>query len=176
MNIKILENLKTVDLKNINIDKKIILILFGSVLICLSTGIIGKLTISPESLIWYNYLFKPALNPPAWLFQGIWMILYLLMGVSLYIFLKKESFDSKKLTLIIFGSQFLLNALWVPVFFGLRSIAGGFAIIILLWAAIYLTIYKFYKVSIPAALLLTPSLLWVSYTVGLNLSFWIWNA
>lgn len=175
MNLKIIENLKTIDIKNINIDKKSIKMLIGSILICLSSGIIGKLAVKEESLIWYDYLFKPALNPPNWLFQGIWIILYLLMGVSLYIVLKKDSFISKKLALIMFGSQIFLNALWAPVFFGLRSIAGGLATIILLWAAIYLTIYKFYKISIPASVLLIPSLFWVSYTIGLNLTFLIWN-
>jgi len=200
MNIKLIEKLKTIDIKNINMAKKNILMLVGSILICLSAGIIGKLVVSEESLIWYEYLFKPALNPPDWLFQGIWMFLYLLMGVSLYLVLNYEnpeqkSFNNdlkkmgitldlvsdeenstvKRHALIIFGIQLILSALLVSVFFGLRSTAGGLLISILLWLSIVLTFYKFYKVTIPAALLTIPSVLWSAYLVGLNLTFWMLN-
>jgi len=170
MNLKIIENLK-----NINLNKKNLLMLTGSVLLCLSAGLIGKLVVSEESLIWYEYLFKPALTPTDWLFQGVWVILYLLMGVSLYLVLQKDSPVSKKFALIIFGSQLLLNILWVPIFFGLRSTLGGFVISILMWISLYLMLYKFYKITIPAALLIIPAVLWSAYFVGLNLTFWMLN-
>jgi len=169
MNTKILENIKTT-------DKKSILMLTGSVLICLSAGLISKLAITPESLIWYEYLFKPALNPPNWLFQAVWTILYLLMGVSLYFVVKAESPANKKLALIVFGSQLFLNIIWAPVFFGLKSIGGGLTVTILLLISIYLTFYKFYKISVRASVLLVPHVLWVSYAIGLNFTYWILNA
>jgi len=173
MNTKILENLKTIDLKSIN--KKSFLMLTGSILFCLFTLIIGKLAISEESLIWYGYLLKPVL-PPDWLFQTIWVFLSLLTGTSLYFILKTENSVGKKPALMLFVSQLLLTALWISVFFGLKSIEGGFAIIILLCITLYITFYKFHKISIPAAILLVPYLLWISYAVGLNLSFWMLNS
>lgn len=201
MNINIIENLKTIDLKNLNMNKKSILMLFGSILICLSAGIIGKLAVSTESLIWYDYLFKPALNPSNWLFQGIWVILYLLMGISLYLVLNSENINQeaflnrlkkiginlephvdiekkndKKHALILFGIQLFLSVILIPVFFGLRSTLGGFLISILMWASICLMLYKFYKVTIPAALLTIPAVLWSAYLVGLNLTFWMLNS
>ncbi|HBG49513.1 MAG TPA: TspO protein [Cyanobacteria bacterium UBA9971] len=161
---------------NININRKSILVLTVSILLCQAAGIIGKFIVSPESLIWYEYLFKPALTPTDWLFQGVWVILYLLMGVSLYLVLQKDSPVSKKFALIIFGSQLLLNILLVPVFFGLKSTIGGLIISILLWMSLCLMLYKFYKITIPAALLIIPSVLWSAYLVGLNLTFWMLNS
>ena len=168
MNIKILENLKTPDKKNL-------LIFAGSILICLSAGLISKISVTPEALIWYEYLFKPAFTTPSWIFQGVWAVLYILMGISLYLVLQKDSTVSKKITLIIFGSQLLLNILWTPVFFGFKSTLGGFFISILLWLCIITTFYKFYKITIPAALLIIPVVLWSAYLVGLNFTFWMLN-
>jgi len=193
MNTKILEKIKA-------IDKNSVLTLFGSILLCLLAGIIGKFAVNSESLIWYEYLFKPALTPPDWFFQGIWMFLYLLMGISLYFVLNSENIDqeiflsklknmginfephvdiekknNKKHALILFGIQLFLSLLLIPVFFGLKSTTGGFVISILLCVSIYLMLYKFYKVTIPAALLTIPAVLWSAYLVGLNLTFLVLN-
>ncbi|HBG48949.1 MAG TPA: TspO protein [Cyanobacteria bacterium UBA9971] len=152
-----------------------ILKLSGSLLLCLSAGIIGKFAVSPESLIWYEYLFKPVLTPPIWIFMPVWTILYLLMGISLFMVLNTENSNRKTQALILFGVQLFLNALWSPVFFGLRSIIGGFFVIFLLWLSIFFTFYKFYKLSQNASYFLVPYLLWVSFSVGLSLSVWILN-
>ena len=45
----------------------------------------------------------------------------------------------------------------------------------LLWLAIALTIFLFLKISRPAALLLLPYLLWVSYASALNISIYFLN-
>jgi len=157
-------------------DKKSIFKLIGSILICMSAGIIGSLFVGKEALIWYKYLLKSELTPPNWLFAPVWAILYLLMGISLYIVLNKKNSIEKKHALLIFGVQLFLNALWTPVFFGLRSFTGGFFVIILLWISIFLTFYKFFKLSKTAAYLLIPYLFWVSYATGLNLTIWILNS
>jgi len=165
-------------MQNMNLkrfDKISILKLSGSLLLCLSAGIIGKLAVSKESLIWYEYIFKPEFTPPIWSFMPVWTILYLLMGISLFMVLNTENSARKTHALIIFGVQLFFNALWVPVFFGLRSIIGGFFVIFLLWLSIFFTFYKFYKLSPKASYLLIPYLLWVSFSVGLSLSVWILN-
>jgi len=158
-----------------NLDKMSILKLIGALLLCLSAGLIGKFAISADSLIWYEYIFKPEFTPPIWIFMPIWIILYLLMGTSLFMVLNTENSTRKTQALIIFGVQLLLNALWSPVFFGLRSISGGFFVILLLWLSIFFTFYKFYKLEHKASYLLIPYLLWVSFAVGLNLSIMILN-
>jgi translocator protein len=156
-------------------DKKSILKLSGSILLCMCAVLIGRLSLKPLSLIWYNFLLKPEYTPPGWLFISIWVILYLLMGISLFMVLNTENSARKKQALIIFGIQLLLNASWAPVFLGLMSSVGGFFVISLLWVLIFVTFYKFYKICKFASYLLIPYLLWVSYVMGLNLSIWMLN-
>jgi len=45
----------------------------------------------------------------------------------------------------------------------------------LLWAAILATLLAFRPVSLPAALLLTPYLAWVSFAGVLNYAIWTFN-
>ena len=69
----------------------------------------------------------------------------------------------------------MLNALWSPVFFGWHRIGLALAVIVLLWAAIVVTMYHFFRVSRAAGLLLVPYLLWVSFATVLNASIWWLN-
>jgi len=68
-----------------------------------------------------------------------------------------------------------LNGLWTPIFFGLHMIGLALVEIVILWAAILMTILAFWKVSKPAALLLLPYILWVSFAVVLNASLFLLN-
>ena len=145
--------------------------LFLSLLLCQSAGFIGALFTTPNIPVWYNSLVKPGFTPPGTVFGPVWTALYLLMGIAFYLVWIKGLNDNRvKAAAIVFLVQLFLNILWSIVFFGLRSPLGGVVVIVLLWFAILLTIYRFYYVSIPAAFLLAPYLLWVSFAAVLNFS------
>ncbi|MCX6733305.1 MAG: tryptophan-rich sensory protein [Candidatus Peregrinibacteria bacterium] len=147
-----------------------------SILGCLSVGIVGALFTTPAIPTWYNTLSKPLFSPPAWVFGPAWTILYIMMGVSLFlVWTKKDGSDTKRMALYIFFAQLLLNAIWSPIFFGLQSPFLGLMIIALLWATIIININIFYKVSKAAALLLVPYFLWVSFATVLNFALWQLN-
>jgi len=155
---------------------KNILKLILSILICQSAGIIGSLFTISAIPSWYNGLNKPSFTPPDCIFAPVWGILYTLMGISLYLIInKKFKSNDKTLGLIFFAVQLILNASWSIIFFGAKSILGGFIVILLLWTFIVLTIIKFYKISKPSAIMLYPYLLWVSFAVLLNYSIWKLN-
>lgn len=80
-----------------------------------------------------------------------------------------------KMALTLFGIQLALNVLWSIIFFGLKSPFYAFIEIVILWVAILLTIFKFFKISKTAAYLLIPYILWVSFAAVLNFSIWIIN-
>jgi tryptophan-rich sensory protein len=61
-------------------------------------------------------------------------------------------------------------------FFGLKMPAFALVEILLLLAAIVLTVRAFARVSRPAALLLAPYTLWVSFASFLNFTLWRLNA
>ena len=74
-----------------------------------------------------------------------------------------------------FFIQLLLNAFWSIIFFGWQQPLWAFGEILLLWAAIVITIYYFYQYQKTAAYLLLPYLLWVSFASLLNLGIWYLN-
>jgi tryptophan-rich sensory protein len=76
--------------------------------------------------------------------------------------------DVVRTALFVFLVQFLLNAIWSPIFFGMKSPIAGFIVIVFLWLAICITIILFYHVSPIASFLLMPYILWVSFALVLN--------
>ncbi len=147
-----------------------------SIVICQAAGLIGTVFTMDSIPTWYAALNKPALNPPNWIFGPVWTVLYLMMGISLFI-IWKEGLKNKiiKSAFIIFMIQLILNTIWSIVFFGMQSPAGGLLIIILLWIMILVTILKFMKISRVAGILLIPYLLWVSFATYLNYSIFKLN-
>jgi translocator protein len=147
-------------------------------------GVIGSIFTVSAIPNWYDGLIKPVLNPPAWVFGPVWTTLYALMGIAAFL-IWKAGWGKKevKIALGVFGIQLFLNAMWSIVFFGATSLTAGglnnigWALIdiALLWFAIVWTIILFYKISKPAAYLLIPYLLWVSFASYLNYSLWMFN-
>ena len=126
--------------------------------------------------MWYATLNKPPFNPPNWIFGPVWSVLYLLMGISLYLILiQKDKSIEQRIGVMLFATQLLLNTLWSLIFFGLRNPALAFGEIIILWIFIFLTIIYFNKVNKIASFLLIPYLAWVSFAAILNLWIMILN-
>lgn len=147
---------------------KLIISLFLPFLASLIGGIFTANSVST----WYVTLIKPSFNPPSWLFGTIWTILYLLMGISLYLVWVKKY---HKITFMVYGIQLFLNILWSFLFFGLQQPLLAFIEIIILWITILITIIYFYKINKTAAYLLIPYILWVSFAAVLNFAIFILN-
>jgi tryptophan-rich sensory protein len=125
---------------------------------------------------WYADLSKPSFTPPDWAFGVVWPILYVMMGISAFMIWNK-GFSSRqvKVALGLFILQLVLNGLWTPIFFGLHMMALALAEITLLWVAIIITIFTFWRISRAAACLLLPYILWVSFAIALNVALWQLN-
>lgn len=147
-----------------------------SILIPLIVGYFGSLVTTPSIDTWYAALNKPAFNPPNWIFFPVWTLLFILMGVSLY--LVWEKFPKKsyaKAAIAIFGLQLGLNLLWSVLFFGLKNPLYAAIEIVVLWVAILSTIIKFWKISKAATYLLLPYITWTSFAVVLNYAIVLLN-
>ncbi|MFA6549724.1 MAG: TspO/MBR family protein [Candidatus Margulisiibacteriota bacterium] len=155
-------------LKNI-----IALVLF--LLVPLAVGFLGSFVTISNIPTWYAGLNKPFFNPPNWLFGPAWTFLYITMGIAAFLVWKSEPSSARNTALIFFGIQLLLNAIWTPIFFGAHMLLLAFFELVLLWVFILLTIVKFSTVSLPAAWLLAPYVLWVSFASVLNFSVWWLN-
>ena len=117
----------------------------------------------------YGSLNKPDLAPPSVVFPIAWSILYVLMGISLYM-----NRNNKK-NMVSFFIQIMLNYLWVFVFFGMQSCLGGFIVIILLDVMILYTILEFYKENKLSAYMMIPYLLWCVFASYLNFQIFLLN-
>jgi len=147
-----------------------------SVVICELAGIIGSVFTAPSIPGWYEGLAKPPFNPPNWIFGPVWTILYAMMGVAAYLVYEKGMRNKEvKRAMAVFAGQLLLNTLWSIVFFGAHMILAGAGVIVLLWVGILASILLFRPISKPAACLLVPYILWVSFATVLNSSLYILN-
>jgi tryptophan-rich sensory protein len=173
--------------------------LLGAIVICELVGMVGAFFTMPAIDGWYAGLNRPSFSPPDWIFAPVWTLLFFLMGISLYLVWKKgwkvkvsqkekkekvwNSYTKKLWTgawreenvIVIFILQLVLNIWWSVIFFGLEYPGLAFFEILMLWFAILYTILNFYRISKPAAYLLLPYILWVSFAIVLNYSFWMLN-
>lgn len=140
-----------------------------SIAISFSAGAVGNLATSPNIPTWYAALEKPVFNPPNWVFGPVWTLLYILMGVSLYLVWSSPS-RKKGIAYTFFGVQLVLNALWSIVFFGLHQPWLAVVIIVFLFTTIVMTMWSFLTHCRWAAWLLIPYLGWVGFATALNIA------
>jgi translocator protein len=148
--------------------------LISSLAVCLGVGFLGSAYTVSEIPTWYITLNKPVFAPPNYVFAPIWTVLYILMGVSLYLLWITKS-KRKDVAMNIFLAQLVLNFFWSVIFFGLHNPQIAFVEIVALWIFIFLTIRQSIVVSKTSAFLLYPYLAWVSIALILNLSIVILN-
>ncbi|MFH1325934.1 MAG: TspO/MBR family protein [Candidatus Falkowbacteria bacterium] len=139
-------------------------------------GLVGSLFTTPAIPTWYAGLAKPEFSPPNWIFGPVWFLLYILMGVSIYLIWQKIEKNKKaKQAMLLFWIHLFFNAVWSIIFFGLQNPGLAFVNIIIIWLLIIILMIKFWKISKLAAYLLIPYLLWVSFASALNYFIWYLN-
>lgn len=145
-----------------------------SISACLAVGGVSGFVTANEIPGWYVNINKPVFNPPNWIFGPVWTALYILMGIAFFLIWKSPT-PAKEKAYLFFALQLVLNFFWSIIFFRLHAVGFAFAEIIMMWICILLTIVSFYPISKPAAYLLIPYLLWVSFASVLNFSIWRLN-
>jgi translocator protein len=139
-------------------------------------GVIGLVFTRPAISNWYAGLEKPSFNPPNWVFGPAWTILYILMGISIYLIWQKIKENKKaKGAFWLFWVHLFFNAIWSIIFFGFQSPGWALIIIAIIWLFIVTMMIRFWKISHWATYLLLPYLLWVSFASFLNYFIWFLN-
>jgi tryptophan-rich sensory protein len=156
-------------------DSKEIVKLALSLGVCLTASVIGVMFTISSISDWYGALNKPFFSPPDWIFTPVWTILYILMGLALYLIWRAPKVKHTNEALMLFGAQLIFNIIWPIVFFSFKSLAGSVLAIILLLLLLLLTIARFYTVDKRAAYLLVPYALWVGFATIINVSIYLMN-
>ena len=129
---------------------------------------LGFLSTQYTDWSWYEDLNKPFFNPPNFIFEIVWRILYVLMAIVSYLNAKKIF----KLYLM----QIVLNGLWSWLFFVFNSTAFAFLDIVLL---IFLNVLIVKQLRASKAwlsvLLYIPYVVWICFASLLNLAIIVLN-
>lgn len=149
--------------------------LIVAVILTVGIGSLGGIFTASEVGTWYAGLQKPSFNPPSWLFAPVWTLLYLLMGISVYLVWKQPPSPARRMATGVFIVQFVFNFLWSFIFFKLHLIGWALAEIIVMWVLILITIVLFARLSRTAAWLLVPYLAWVSFATVLTAAIYKLN-
>ncbi|MEY8446032.1 TspO/MBR family protein [Enterococcus ratti] len=124
----------------------------------------------------YYYSLKlPSFAPPSWLFGPMWSILYILMGISLYLLSKMENKRIKQRLLTLFIVQFICNFLWTALFFNLKNnfiAAIDITLLVLVLSVLLYHLWYHYRLVM---WLMVPYYLWVLFATALNYSIYVFN-
>ncbi|WP_309622546.1 TspO/MBR family protein [Novosphingobium sp.] len=131
----------------------------------------GQLGGSGAGNPWFMELNKPSLYPPPALFGIVWSVLYVMMGIALTLVVTARGAAARGAAIVSFAVQLALNLAWSPLFFGAHQITAALVLLVVLDAAITITIILFRKVRPLAAWLLLPYLAWALFATVLNWQF-----
>lgn len=146
-----------------------------SIIIPVGIGLIAAL-LTRNSMDIYGRINTPPLSPPSVLFPIVWTILYILMGISLYIFRETNFSDQeKRLGYVFFGLQLFFNFLWSIVFFDFSFYTFAAIWLVALIVLIVCNILQFKKADRLSAYLLFPYLVWCCFALYLNIGIAILN-
>lgn len=119
----------------------------------------------------YQYLLLPRFAPPTLVFVVMWSIIYLLLGVSLGVYISSYECNKgrwKLNTCLLYGSFLASLFLWYPVFFGARLFSVAFVIIACIISLALFVFRHFIKRSRLAAFLLIPCIVFFVFSFLLN--------
>lgn len=124
----------------------------------------------------FESINQPPLTPPGWLFPIVWTVLFVLMGVASYlVYTSGDERRAVQRALTVYSVQLALNFLWPILFFNMKAYLFAFILLLLLIAAIWLTLVLFKRIRKPAGYLILPYLIWTLFAGYLNLGVFLLN-
>ena len=106
------------------------------IVLFLIAGGLGSVFVKTSITTWYAFVKRPFFAPPNFLFGPVWTILYILLAIFYWrldkIYAKNKDKNLIKKLKGIFIFQMVINFMWTPVFFGLKSILGGLIVLLVL--------------------------------------------
>ncbi|MGF1464343.1 MAG: TspO/MBR family protein [Maricaulaceae bacterium] len=116
---------------------------------------------------WYENLAKPGWTPPNWAFPITWSVLFLMNTVSGWMVWRATD-GEPGLALGLYALSLGMNFAWSALFFGLKRMDWALVDVVLLWLSIAAVAAVFAPISVWAAALQLPYLIWVTIAGVLN--------
>jgi tryptophan-rich sensory protein len=115
---------------------------------------------------WYKTLAKPRWVPRDWMFPVAWTAIYLLISFA---GARVAGTEGAALALAFWALQIAFNALWTPVFFGLRHLRASIPVMACLWLSVLGATITHWQLDVWAGLAFAPYLAWVTVAAALNI-------
>ncbi|MEJ8562296.1 TspO/MBR family protein [Yoonia sp. GPGPB17] len=116
---------------------------------------------------WYKTLNKPTWTPPNWVFPVMWTSIYLFIS---FVSARVAVLEGNAYAMAFWGMQIAFNALWTPVFFGLRHLKASIPIMLGLWISVLGATITHMQLDFWAGLAFVPYLAWVTVAAALNMA------
>ena len=120
----------------------------------------------------YQNLNKPPLSPPSILFPIVWSIIYILMGLSFYIYKKNNNNET---TETIYYLQLVINYFWSIFFFVFKWYFFSIIWILLLDTIIIFLLLRFNKENKISFYLNIPYIIWCIFATYLTIGIYLLN-
>ena len=159
-----------ISLMTSSMSRKNIAMLVMSMIGCLAVGTLSGLTSASSSL--YQSLEMPPLSPPGYLFPIVWTVLYILMGIALFLMIRLG--DNRRYVQL-FIVQLALNFVWTPLFFHYDIMLLAFVDLVVLWICVMLLIVMSWNYDRRASYLMLPYIVWLSFAAYLNIGAYLLN-
>lgn len=138
-------------------------VLLVSAVACVVLGALSGMTASASA--GYSGLEMPPLSPPGIVFPVAWTILYILLGVSLWMVYRS---GGDRAFYILFAVQMVLNLVWVPLFFGSGMMEAAMVDLVLMWVVTLAMILIANRNARYASYLLVVYIIWLTFAAYLN--------
>lgn len=139
----------------------------GFVVISNGAGLVG-LALTRQPGEWYRPLAKPPGTPPGAVFGVVWPVLYTLVGIAVYLALRGKPGIARREVVGWFGAQWLLNALWTPLFFGLRLPVWAGLNLVVLNLVVGMMLVRYNRRSRWSSVCLLPYQVWLLFALYVN--------
>lgn len=120
--------------------------------------------------------FPPPAYPPEWVFPVVWSILYIAIGVAMFLsYVTIKDKQTRLINIIIYSIHLFFNILWTLFYFRLNLLIFSCVWLALVVISAIVVTYRFYKEHIVSGIIFTIYTLWLLYAMYLNLAITIIN-
>ena len=126
--------------------------------------------------MWYAELIRPSFAPPAFVFGPVWAVLYVGIVASFgYVFYLAVTRKIPLFVAVPFAFNLAANLLYSPIMFGLRDIAGGTIMVLLVLGSLIWAMGAIWPYAKWVTFVQIPYFAWVCFASVLQISVLILN-
>ena len=115
---------------------------------------------------WYSGLSKAPWTPPGWVFGTAWTTIMILF--SIYLAFLWSDVKDKRLLVVLYSVQWILNVSWNPIFFYYHNTVIGLILITCLTLLVAFLLAFYWHTLKLKSLLIAPYLIWLLIATSLN--------